>query len=127
MDEKFKFIFSTVMGIIVLLIVIATEIKLRNEKIINVKTVFIVIALLGFIMCCMGKAVQVNGWANPIVIICILLGIVTLLLVVLFLAGRLNIDDKTAFRLLYSIIILKWGLTTVHHIIKIVQLPPIHH
>lgn len=127
MDEKFKFIFSTVMGIIVLLIVIATEIKLRNEKIINVKNVFIVIALLGFIMCCMGKAVQANGWANPIVIICILLGIVTLLLVVLFLTGRLNINDKTAFRLLYSIIILKWGLTTVHHIIKIVQLPSIHH
>lgn len=81
MNEKFKLIFSTVMGIIVLSIVIATEIKIRNQKIINLKTVFIVIALLGFIMCCMGKAVQEKGWANPIVIICILLGIVTLLLI----------------------------------------------
>lgn len=121
MNEKLKLIFSTVIGIIVLSMVIATEIKIKNQKSVNLKTIFIVIALLGFTMCCIGKAVQANGWANPTVIICIVLGVVALLLIALFLANRLNIDDKMAFRLLYSIIILKCGLTTAHHIMNLIK------
>lgn len=121
MSEKFRLIFSIVIGIIVLSIVVATEIKMKNDKVVNLRTIFIVVAVLGFCMCCIGKAVQVNGWANPIVIVCILLGIIALLVIILFLAGKFSVGDKVAFRILYSIIIVKWGLTTVHHIINLIK------
>ncbi|AKN30027.1 hypothetical protein Ccar_03975 [Clostridium carboxidivorans P7] len=121
MIEKYKLIFTTVIGIIILSMVIVTEIQIKNEKLVNIKTAFIVIALLGFIMCCIGKAVQINGWMNPIVIICILLGIIALLLIGVFLTGRLNINNKMAFRILYWIIIIKWALTTIHHMINFMK------
>lgn len=121
MSEKFRLIFSIVIGIIVLAIVVTAEIKIRNEKVVNLRTVFIVVAILGFLMCCIGKAVQVNGWTNPIVITCILLGIIALLVIVLFFTRRLNVGDKVLFRILYSIIIVKWGLTTIHHIMNLIK------
>lgn len=119
MSEKIKFIVSTFMGLMVLVIVIASEMKVKGQRGINYKNLFIIVGLLGIIMCCIGKAVQVNGWTNPFAIICSLLGVAALVFIITFLAGKVNIDKRTVFRILYSIILTKWGLTTIHHIINL--------
>lgn len=119
MNEKYKLIVGTFLGVILLGIIIFSEIKIRNHQSINLRNMFITVAVLGFVMCIIGKAVQANGWTNPFAVICILLGIVALLLIIAFFTGKLNIDSKVSFRILYSIVIAKWGLTTIHHIINI--------
>lgn len=119
MSEKFKLILSTIIGIIILVVIITTEVKIKNQKLVDLKAVFMIIAALGFIMCCIGKAVQVNGWTNPIVIVCVFLGAAALLLIILFLTGRIKLDSRIAFRTLYSVVLLKWMLTTIHHIMNL--------
>lgn len=121
MNEKYKFIIGSFLGIMLAGIIIAAEIKIKNNQSVNLKKLFLITVLIGFAMCCIGKAVHVNGWTNPFVIICILLGIALLLLTIFFLTGRFKFDDLTSLRILYSLILIKWLLTTIHHITNFIK------
>lgn len=120
MNEKFKLIIGLILGIILLAIIITTEGKIKNGQSVNLRKMFVIVALISFIMCCVGKAVQVNGWGNPLVVICVLLGIAALLLIIVFFAKK-NINEKAALRALYLIAVTKWGITTAHHIINLMK------
>lgn len=121
MNEKYKFIVSLFLGVILIGIIIAEEIKIRNHSITNLRNTILIVAVIGIIMCCICKAVQVNGWGNPFAITCALLGVMLLLLIANLFIERVKIDDRVSFRILYSITILKWVLTNIHHIINIIK------
>lgn len=119
-----RFILSNVLGVIIIVFYILAEKKASFPLVKDYKTAFITMAVSGFIMCTVYKAVQPGGWSSPFAIAGILLGILAFALILITLFRGTSAHGKdilsflnyaSALRILFIIIIIKWGITVIHH------------
>lgn len=121
LTARWNTLFSAVLGLLVTVFVISVLTALKVPLISGEKASFIVLAVLGAVLCVGGNSHSATMfgwmnpvyWTNPINIMGMILGIVALLLAVFVLAG-INVPflrgQRTAFIVLAAIIFLKVGL-----------------
>lgn len=122
--ENSRFVLSNTLGVIIIVFYVLAEKKSSFILVKDYKTAFITIAVSGFIMCTVYKAVKPGGWSSPFAIAGILLGILAFVLILITLFRGLPAPGKdilsflnyaSALHILFVIIIIKWGITVIHH------------
>lgn len=122
--ENSRFILSNIVGVVTIIMYILAEKKSAFPLVKDNRTAFITIAVLGFIMCTVYKAVKPGGWGSPFAIAGIIMGALALILILAALLGGASGQGKgilsflnyaAALRILFVIIIIKWGITLMHH------------
>ena len=106
---------SNMLGIVALVLVVAFLTGRKVPMVVNDRSAFIALAVVGFVMCSvsMGKIANGLGWTHPITIVGAVLGTLLILLVIAMLAGwRVPFIPhyRTAFVVLAVIGLVKWAL-----------------
>lgn len=92
--ENSRFILSNLLGVALIIFYILAEKKSSFILVKDYKTAFITIAILGFMMCTVYKAVQPGGWSSPFAIAGILLGIIAFILILITIFGDVSGQEK---------------------------------
>jgi hypothetical protein len=85
---------------------------------------FLTVAGVGFVMCCIGLPLasgqKAFSWLNPFVLVATVLGVLAMILIVLVLTGRqvpLLSGERQATIAMAAIIFLKWATAVIHQVI----------
>ena len=106
---------SSILGIVALVLVFGFLNGRKVPMIVNDRSAFIALAIVGFVMCSvsMGKITNSLGWIHPVTIIGAVLGTLLSLLVIAMLTGwrvPFIADYRTAFIALAVTGLVKWAL-----------------
>ena len=109
---------SNILGIVALVLVVAFLTGRKVPIVVDDRSAFIALAVVGFVMCSvsMGKIANELSWTHPITIVGAVLGTLLILLVVAMLAGwRVPFvpDYRTAFMVLAVTGLVKWSLAWI--------------